>query len=96
MNWRGWAGQIVYFIDLDKEGVRYVVSKQFKILIPKQMLYIAPRACVKIVDTENLISVCDQLIRQMGAKETGSPRNQNATFKVHFGSPICLVWEVLR
>jgi hypothetical protein len=79
MDRRGWACEIVDFINLDIEGKRDVMANQFKMLVVEQMLDILAIAGEKIVDAQDACALGEQLFTKMRANKSRSPGNQDAT-----------------
>jgi hypothetical protein len=59
MYWRSWTGEIVNFVDLDKERKGDVVTDQLEMLVIEQRLYIPTCAGKEVIDTEDLRSLSD-------------------------------------
>ena len=71
MDGRGWTGEVEYLVDFDIERERHVVTHQFETLVVDQVLDVAPRARVEIVDAENLASAREQRFAEEGAEKAG-------------------------
>jgi hypothetical protein len=88
MDGRGGTGHIVYFVRLDKDGLRQIVAHEFEIGLAKEMSYVALAAGVKIVQAQNVIALFHQAITKVGAQKTRPARNKY-TFLIakHFCLP---------
>ena len=64
LNWielimygRGWTGEVINFIDFNKEREGHIVAKKFKTLIVEEVIDIAPCAGEEIIDAEDLMTL---------------------------------------
>jgi len=71
VNWRSRTRQVVDPIDLHIKREGNVVAKEFKIGIPNQMGDISLGPCIEIVDTEDIVSILEETLTEMGAQKTG-------------------------
>lgn len=78
MRWRSWAGEIVDLIDLDLEGIDYVVAHQFEMRIAEKMRDICLPARKEVIHADDVVTALDQAITKMAAKKSGTAGNKNA------------------
>jgi hypothetical protein len=67
VNGRSRTRQVVDLIDLHIKREGNVVAKEFKIRIPQQMGDISFGARVEIVDAEDIVSILEETLTEMGA-----------------------------
>jgi hypothetical protein len=77
MRRRGGAGEVVDFVDFYMEGETDIVANQLKAACVEKMEHIFPRACKKIVHTENFMPLIEEPFTKMGAEKSGAACNQN-------------------
>ena len=65
------TGQVVNRIDLHIKRKGNVVANEFKIRIPYQRGDISFGTRVEIVDTEDIVSILEEALAEMGAQEPG-------------------------
>ena len=78
MDRRSWTSEIVNFVRFDVERERHVVAHEFEARVSVEMLHVSLGACEQIVDAQHLVSLFQQAINEMGSKEAGAARDQNA------------------
>ena len=93
---RSGAGQIEDGIDFDEERKGDVVTLQFKARIAEQMLDVAPRTAVEVVDAQHFVTAIQQSRRKMRADEPSTACHQRAQVARFphgilqvFGQPVC-------
>jgi hypothetical protein len=57
VNRRSGASEIENPIHLDIKGKRYVMTHHFEQRTRKQMRYVSLSSCIKIVDTQNVVTL---------------------------------------
>jgi len=71
VNGRSRTRQVVDLIDLHIKREGNVVAKEFKIGIPYQRSDITLGPRIEIVDTEDIVSILEETLTEMGAQKTG-------------------------
>jgi hypothetical protein len=66
------TSQVVDLIDLHIKRKGNVVANEFKIRIPYQRSDISLGPRIEIVDTEDIVSILEETLAEMGAQEPGS------------------------
>jgi hypothetical protein len=66
------TSQVVDLIDLHIKRKGNVVANEFKIRIPYQRSDISFGPRIEIVDTEDIVSILEETLAEMGAQEPGS------------------------
>jgi hypothetical protein len=87
MNRRGRAGEVEDFVDFDIEGKADVVPHQLEPRIQQEMVDVVPSTRIEIVEAKHFIAPIEQSRAQMGADESGSPGDENASFGQHGRAP---------
>src|SRR5262249_39829157 len=62
---RSWTGQIENFIDFDVERETYVMAHQLEARIRQQMMHVASRPGVEIIDAQNFVAAFQQAIAKV-------------------------------
>jgi uncharacterized protein (UPF0210 family) len=75
VNRRRRTRQVVDLIDLHIKREGNVVAKEFKIGIPYQRSDISLGPRIEIVDTEDIVSILEETLAEMGAQKTGPSRH---------------------
>src|SRR5215510_4898016 len=84
---RSWTGQIENFIDFDVERETYVMAHQLEARIRQQMMHVASRPGVEIIDAQNLIAAFQQAIAKVRSNKSGSAGDEGTTFGQHKHPP---------
>jgi len=75
VNGRSRTRQVVDLIDLHIKREGNVVAKEFKIGIPYRRSDISLGPRIEIVDTEDIVSILEETLTEMGAQKTGPSRH---------------------
>jgi hypothetical protein len=69
------ASQVIDLIDLDIKGEGDVMANEFKIRIPYQVgdILLGPR--IEIVDAENVASILEETLAEVGTEKSGPSRH---------------------
>ena len=57
---RGRAGQIIDLVNLHIKRIDHIMTHQFEARVGQKMRDVAPAAGVEVIDTQHLMSVCEQ------------------------------------
>ena len=79
----GGAGEIVNFVDFQKDGHRHVVSDQLEIGPVQQVGYIGFLAREEVVEADNVMALVDQPVAEMGADKPGTTAYKNSFNQAH-------------
>lgn len=74
MNGRGQVGQIIDFVHLYVEGEGHVMAHDFKPIVVQDNRL---GACKKVADADDLVTVIEQPLAEVGAKKTCSAGDCN-------------------
>jgi len=82
MDWGSGTGEIKDFIDLDVKRKRDVVPYKFEIRVVQQVNNISLCTGIKIIHTENIGSILQKIIAEMGADKArpSCHKNTNVVF----------------
>src|SRR5215472_18766514 len=80
VNGRSRTGQIENFIDFDIKREANVMAHQLKASIRQQMMHVASRPGVEIIDAQNFITPFQQAIAKVRSDESGSAGDEGTTF----------------
>src|SRR5262245_42149076 len=83
VNGRSWAGKIENFIDFDVERETNVVAHQLEARIRQQMMDVASRPRVEIIDAQNFIAAFQQAIAKVRTNKSGTAGDEDTTFGQH-------------
>jgi hypothetical protein len=69
VDWRSRTSQVVDLIDLHIKREGDVVANKFKIRIPHQMDDISLGPRIEIIDTEDIVSIPEETLAEMGTQK---------------------------
>jgi hypothetical protein len=72
VGWRSGARQIVDPIDFKLEGINHIMADHLKVRVSDKVLNVRPASGEKIVETDDLMSLADQALTEVGTKESGA------------------------
>ena len=78
MNRRRRARQVIHFVDLHQERRHDVVSDDFKLWIPLQVLQVALRAGEKVVHDDDFVAAFQQRVDEVRPDEAGTTGDEHA------------------
>src|SRR5215468_9517033 len=87
VNGRSWTSQIENFIDFDVERETNVMAHQLEARIRQQMMHVASRPGVEIIDAQNLIAAFQQAIAKVRSNKSSSAGDEGTTFGQHKHPP---------
>src|SRR5262249_24126154 len=87
MHGRSRTSQIENFIDFDVERETNVMAHQLEASIRQQMMHVASRPGVEIIDAQNFIAPFQQAIAKVRSNKSGSAGDEDTTFGQHGQSP---------
>jgi len=71
------AGQIINPINLKLKGIDHIVADKFESGISHEMLDVRLATGEKVIQTNDIISLFDESVAEMGAEKPGSSGNQD-------------------
>lgn len=77
MHRRGRAREVVDLVHLDKQRKGHVVTDEFEARVGVQMRDIALGAGEQVVNTDDLVPICEQAVTQMRPEEAGTTGNED-------------------
>src|SRR5262245_2191651 len=80
---RGRASEIIDLVNLDIERKTDVMAGQLKARMREEVVNVAPRSGVEVVDAQDLVAARQQPFAQMRPDEPCSARDENAAFSQH-------------
>jgi hypothetical protein len=83
VNGRSRTGQIENFIDFDVERETNVMAHQLEARIRQQMMHVASRPGVEIIDAQNLIAAFQQAIAKVRSNKSRSAGDEDTAFSQH-------------
>jgi hypothetical protein len=92
MDWRGWTGEMVDFIDFDKEWMNDVMTDQFEIRVSQEMADIILASGEEVIDTDDFCSLLEKGFAEMASQEPRSSSDQDAVHIISF-IPLLFSWK---
>ena len=77
MTTHNWTCEIVNLIYLQQNWIDNVMADQFKIRPTQQMSYVGFLAREKIIEADDIVSILNETLTQMGTQKPCTASNQN-------------------
>ena len=77
MNGRCRPGQVVDLVHLHVEGIGDIMTHELEMMVVEQRHYIVPCSSEKVVDTEDVVTLVQQPVAEVGAQKAGAAGYEN-------------------